>query len=207
MEEIIMSEALTLLMTNCIKTHAVALLPIYQIDNVSVVVHIWYSRTDTKFSFHYGVYAPSYNWTFLETKQSGSINDDNTEVMKERILKSQKITFMLVLKLLKNMRMNYYSGKLDLNNIIHPNLHKDFRDLYKDTPSVKIGEDCCVCYTSTTTYTNCKHCICWECLAKLIPNEKTKPNCPLCRRKIKFILNPREVDVKEYDEDEDEDED
>ena len=108
----IMGDAMTELMTNCIKTHAVALIPIYQIDKIPVVVHIWYSRTDTRFSFHYGVYAPSYNWTFLESKETGGINDTDDDEINKCILIQQKGSFRIVLLKLTKLYMDYYSGKI-----------------------------------------------------------------------------------------------
>jgi len=208
-----MGEALNELMNNCMYNGCdiggvpiVGRIPINKIDNIPVSIHIWYTRNNYHYFFHCKVNALKYNWTLLNWSTWGVIDEDSTNDEGELTLQNQKKSFIRMLKTLKTMRMNYISGKFDDLDTINTNIHKEFRDFFMDNPSVKIGEDgCCVCHTSTKTYTNCKHCICWECLAKLIPVENTKPNCPLCHQKIKYIEDPSEFKLLKKDEDEDED--
>jgi hypothetical protein len=68
---------------------------------------------------------------------------------------------------------------------------------FKHQEDMVLGlNECCVCYTTTKTLTNCKHALCLECISKL-PTEPhvdpednirtSKRNCPLCRQHIKRL--------------------
>ena len=208
----IMGDAMTELMTNCIKRSGGVFLPIKKIDNIPVSINIWYSsnRNAEYILFHYAIYSTTCRWEFIHSEAIGRIKPDDDE---EIILQVQKKTFLDMLKKIKTMCINFYSGKMEFglcnNTKVHPNLHKEFREFFREDSTdtfFEISDDCCVCYTATTTYTNCKHCICWECLAKIIPDEHTKPKCPLCRQRIDKIVNTRLI-AKDEDEDEDEEED
>lgn len=56
-------------------------------------------------------------------------------------------------------------------------------DFMKNT-TLKIGEECCVCYDLTSRKTICGHCICIPCLSKMKGNEDNELVCPVCRETI-----------------------
>jgi hypothetical protein len=67
----------------------------------------------------------------------------------------------------------------------------EFCQEYKDDENIVLAiNECCVCFTSTKTMTNCEHAVCLECISKLRMEqvvEGQQRSCPMCRQRISYL--------------------
>jgi hypothetical protein len=105
---------------------------------------------------------------------------------------------------------NYNPSDLDnlhrgLHNVVEKmklrflNLYEDlFDNNQQSSPLLKVIEekfdDCCVCYETTNTYTNCNHPLCNSCV-----NQLRNRICPICRTDLKEGLSIEQHLQQQYD--------
>lgn len=93
------------------------------------------------------------------------------------------------IEIIKNLKLNKYTGKLYYDEVQYNELDSAFMDLLGNIEYVEYTcNECCVCTEKTRNKTCCGHSICIECISNLsYDDEEDEISCPMCRANI--ILN------------------
>lgn len=160
--------------------------------------------------FHGDIYSDDNSFGLAELGEIRIIFNPGHEIHKIVTIEEIYHYLIVIMKYLNDLKFDVYSGKFRLQTIIDytpdqnhyiSSLESKFlKEQITATSliSCKTDGDCCVCYESTLTKTQCGHELCFPCWTKI---KRRKRGCPMCKRNIQKFNDPF-ID-SDYDEDND----
>ena len=167
--------------------------PVKKINNISVEVTLLKERKSS-YSFNIGPTEFSVPEDSLyETIYSRLGADATTEMTEEAFIEYIVRDTLAILKTVKIDKLNgNFSTTLPTPEELKTEaMWSEFCQEYKDSEHIVLSiNECCVCFTSTNTMTNCEHALCLECISKLRMEqvaEGKQRSCPMCRQRILYL--------------------
>jgi len=169
------------------------LFPVKKINNISVDVTIHKQRNSCYiFSIEPTEFSVGEDGLY-ETIYDRQGDDATREMTEEEFIQYIVRDTLAVLKTVKIDKLNgkFSTTLLTPDELKTEAMWSEFCQEYKDDENIVLAiNECCVCFTSTKTMTNCEHAVCLECISKLRMEqvvEGQQRSCPLCRQRILYL--------------------
>ena len=188
----------TLVQMLCVRVKAMRkgsylLFPVKKINNISVEATIHKQRKSCYiFSIEPTEFSVGEDGLY-ETIYDRQGDDATREMTEEEFIQYIVRDTLAVLKTVKIDKLNgkFSTTLLTPDELKTEAMWSEFCQEYKDDENIVLAiNECCVCFTSTKTMTNCEHAVCLECISKLRMEqvvEGQQRSCPLCRQRILYL--------------------